>query len=137
MKRSLILFFLMVFVSSFSYGNDDDVQGKWWKHPNIAKELELTNDQQNRIEAIFSSYRPQMIELDSKLKEKEGKLRDTRRNPNSTREEISRLNDEVEGIRGNMRKVRVDMFLQIRDVLTPQQRTKLEEIKSKYGKTRH
>jgi Spy/CpxP family protein refolding chaperone len=127
----------MVFVSSFSYGNDDDVQGKWWKHPNIAKELELTNDQQNRIEAIFSSYRPQMIELDSKLKEKEGKLRDTRRNPNSTREEISRLNDEVEGIRGNMRKVRVDMFLQIRDVLTPQQRTKLEEIKSKYGKTRH
>lgn len=137
MKRSLILFFLMVFVSSFSYGNDDDVQGKWWKHPNIAKELELTNDQQNRIEAIFSSYRPQMIELDSKLKEKEGKLRDTRRNPNSTREEISKLNDEVEGIRGNMRRVRVDMFLQIRDVLTPQQRTKLEEIKSKYGKTRH
>ena len=127
----------MVFVSSFSYGNDDDVQGKWWKHPNIAKELELTNDQVNQIEAIFSSYRPQMVELDSKLKEKEGQLRDTRRNPNSTREEISRLNDEVEGIRGNMRKVRVDMFLQIRDVLTPQQRTKLEEIKSKYGKTRH
>lgn len=127
----------MVFVSSFSYGNDDDMRGKWWKHPNIAKELELTNDQVNQIEAIFSSYRPQMIELDSKLKEKEGKLRDTRRNPNSTREEISKLNDEVEGIRGNMRRVRVDMFLQIRDVLTPQQRTKLEEIKSKYGKTHH
>ena len=137
MKRSLILFFLIVFVSSFSYGNDDDIQGKWWKHPKIAKELELTNDQVNRIESIFSSYRPQMIELDSKLKEKEGQLRDTRRNPNSTREEISRLNDEVEGIRGNMRRVRVNMFLQIRDVLTPQQRAKLEEIKSKYGKTHH
>ena len=136
MKRSLILFFLIVFVSSFSYG-DDDIPGKWWKHPKIAKELELTNDQVNRIEAIFSSYRPQMIDLDSKLKEKEKELRDTRKNPNSTREEISKLSDEVGGIRENMRKVRVDMFLQIRDVLTPQQRAKLEEIKSKYGKTYH
>ena len=137
MKRSLILFFLIVSVSSFSYGYDDDIQGKWWKHPKIVKELELTNDQVNRIEAVFSSYRPQMIDLDSKLKEKEGKLRDTHRNPNSTREEISRLNDEVEGIRENMRRVRLDMFLQIRDLLTPQQRTKLEEIRSKYGKTHH
>jgi len=137
LKRSLILFFLIVLVSSFSYGNNDDIQGKWWKHPKIAKELGLTNDQVNRIEAIFSSYRPQMIELDSKLKEKEVELRNTRRNPNSTREEISRLSDEVEGIRGNMRKIRVDMLLQIRDVLTPEQRAKLEEIKSRYGKTRH
>ena len=134
MKRSLILFFLIVFVSSFSYG-DDDIQGKWWKHPQIAKELQLTNDQVNRIEAIFSSYRPQIIDLDSKLKEKEKELKDTRKNPNSTREQISNLSDEVGGIRENMRKVRVDMFLQIRDVLTPQQRAKLEEIKSKYGKT--
>jgi periplasmic protein CpxP/Spy len=137
LKRSLVLFFLIVFVSSFSYGSDGDIQGKWWKHPKIAKELELTNDQVNRIEAIFSSYRPQMIDLDSKLKEKEKELRDTRKNPNSTREEISKLSDEVEGVRENMRKVRVDMFLQIRDVLTPQQRAKLEEIKSKYGKSFH
>lgn len=136
MKRLLILFFLIVFVSSLSYGSDDDIQGKWWKHPKIAKELGLTNDQVNRIEAIFSSYRPQMIELDSKLKAKEEELKNTRRNPNSTREEISRLNDEVEDIRGNMKRVKVDMFLQIRDVLTPQQRAKLEEIKSRYGKTR-
>ncbi len=136
MKRLLILFFLIVFVSSLSYGSDDDIQGKWWKHPKIAKELGLTNDQVNRIEAIFSSYRPQMIELDSKLKAKEEELKNTRRNPNSTREEISRLNDEVEEIRGNMRRVKVDMFLQIRDILTPQQRAKLEEIKSRYGKTR-
>jgi Spy/CpxP family protein refolding chaperone len=136
LKRLLILFFLIVFVSSLSYGSDDDIQGKWWKHPKIAKELGLTNDQVNRIEAIFSSYRPQMIELDSKLKAKEEELKNTRRNPNSTREEISRLNDEVEDIRGNMRRVKVDMFLQIRDVLTPQQRAKLEEIKSRYGKTR-
>jgi periplasmic protein CpxP/Spy len=137
LKRSLVLFFLIVFVSSFSYGSDEDIQGKWWKHPKIAKELELTNDQVNRIEAIFSSYKPQMIDLDSKLKEKEKELRDTRKNPNSTREQISKLSDEVGGVRENMRKVKVDMFLQIRDVLTPQQRAKLEEIKSKYGKSFH
>jgi Spy/CpxP family protein refolding chaperone len=134
LKRPLILFFLIVFASSFSYGNDDNVPGKWWKHPKIAKELELTNDQVNRIEAIFSSYKPQMIELSDQLKKKEAERRAIIRNPNSNPQDAERLTDEIANIRGAMEGIRGRMSLQIMYVLTPQQRSKLEEIKSRYGK---
>jgi Spy/CpxP family protein refolding chaperone len=137
LKRSIILFFLLVFVSSFSYGYDNDIQGKWWKHPNIAKELELTNDQVNRIEAIFSSYRPQIIELNDQLKKKEAARKTVLKNPNSNPKEAERLTDEIANIRGTMEGIRGRMSLQIMYVLTPQQRTKLEEIKARYGKTHH
>lgn len=137
MKRSLILFFLTVFASSFSYGNDEDIQGKWWKHPNIAKELELTNDQVNQIEAIFTSYRPQIIKLNDQLGKKEVERRTVIKNPNSNPKEAERLTDEIANIRGTMVGIKGRMSLQIMYVLTPQQRAKLEEIKSKYGKVHH
>lgn len=137
MKRSLILFFFVALVSSFTYGNDDDIQGKWWKHPNIVKELELTNDQVNRIEAVFSSYRPQMIELNDQLRKKEAERRAVIKNPNPNSKEAERLTDEIANIRGTMVGIRGRMSLQIMYVLTPQQRAKLEEIRSKYGKTHH
>lgn len=137
MKRSLILFFLIVFASSLSYGNDEDIQGKWWKHPNIAKELELTDDQVNRIEAIFTSYRPQIIELNDQLRKKEVERRTVIKNPNSNPKEAERLTDEIANIRGTMVGIKGRMSLQIMYVLTPRQRAKLEEIKSKYSKAHH
>jgi len=44
------------------------------------------------------------------------------------------LTDEIANIRGAMEGIRGRMSLQIMYVLTPQQRSKLEEIKSRYGK---
>lgn len=127
----------MVFASSLSYGNDEDIQGKWWKHPNIAKELELTDDQANRIEAIFTSYRPQIIELNDQLRKKEVERRTVIKNPNSNPKEAERLTDEIANIRGTMVGIKGRMSLQIMYVLTPRQRAKLEEIKSKYSKAHH
>ncbi|HEX3036753.1 MAG TPA: periplasmic heavy metal sensor [Thermodesulfobacteriota bacterium] len=106
---------------------------KWWKNQKIVDELELTNRQVDRIEEIFSSHKSKMLELHSKLRKKDEELSKKARNPNSTREEILQLTDEVENIKGELRDIRVDMLLRIRDVLSPQQRAKLQEIQEKYG----
>ncbi|MGH7909028.1 MAG: Spy/CpxP family protein refolding chaperone [Thermodesulfobacteriota bacterium] len=133
---SVSLFFLLAFVTFClnTHGYDDDSPGKWWKNQKIVKQLELSNDQMNRIEGIFSSNKGRIKELDSDLKKKEREFSDTVKNPNSGREEILKINNEVEEIKGKLRKAYIDMRLQIRDVLTPEQRTKLQEIKTKHGK---
>jgi Spy/CpxP family protein refolding chaperone len=133
LKKFLILFFLTFFVfSSGVYAFADGGRFKWWKNPKIVEELNLSQNQVDRIENIFSLHRVKIINLDNELKSKEAKLRDRIRDPNSDREEILRLADEVEQIKGELRKVEVDMLLQIRDVLTPGQRAKLHEIKRRY-----
>jgi Spy/CpxP family protein refolding chaperone len=120
-----------------AYGSDEKMPGKWWKNKEIVKSLELNNDQVNRIEGIFSSQKGRIKELGSDLRKKERELNDTIRNPNSSNEKVLKLSNEVEEIRGSMRRVKVDMFLQIREVLTPEQRSKLQEIWSKRGKPFH
>ena len=128
---SLLLIFGPFHISA--YGLDDDMVVKWWKNQKIVDELELTNSQVDQIEEIFSSHKGQMLKLHSKLREKDGELKDKARNPNSTREELLQLTDEVESIKGELRDIRVDMLLRIRDVLSPQQRGKLQEIQERYG----
>jgi Spy/CpxP family protein refolding chaperone len=118
-------------------GYDDNTPGKWWKNKDIVKSLELSKDQVNQIEGVFSSKKGKMKELDSDLRKKERELTDTIRNPNSSNDDVLRLSNEVEEIKGSMRKVKMDMRLQIRGILTPQQRGKLQEIKAKRGKRFH
>ncbi|HLE24637.1 MAG TPA: Spy/CpxP family protein refolding chaperone [Thermodesulfobacteriota bacterium] len=133
---SVSLFFMLAFGTFClnTYGYDGDSPGKWWKNKKIVKQLELSNEQMNRIEGIFSSNKGRIKELDSDLKKKEREFSDTVKNPNSSREEILRMNNEVEEVKGKLRKAYIDMRLQIRDVLTPEQRIKLQEIKTKHGK---
>ncbi len=133
---SVSLFFMLAFVTFClnTYGYDDDSPGKWWKDKKVVNKLELSNDQVNQIEGIFSSNKGRIKELDSDLKKKEREFSDTVKNPNSSREEILKMNNEVEEVKGKLRKAYIDMRLQIRDVLTPEQRTKLQEIRTKHGK---
>src|SRR5574341_1898750 len=107
---SISLIFLLSFVTFClnTHGYDGDSPGKWWKNKEIAKQLELSDDQMNRIEGIFSSNKGRIQELDSDLKKQEREFSDTVKNPNSSREEILKMNNEVEEVKGKLRKAYID-----------------------------
>jgi len=104
---------------------------KWWKNNEIIEQLGLTSDQGNQIEKIFVSNKGQIIELKSMLKVKQKSLRSLIRDPHSSREEVLILNDEVDRIKSRLKRLRLDMLLKIREVLSPEQRLKLREIRAK------
>lgn len=124
----------MAFLYCFNAYGFDTAHGKWWKSQKIVEQLELSDTQVNQIEEIFSSYKGRIVALDSELRDKERDFSQKVKNPNSTRQEISQLDGEVESIKGQLREIKIDMFLRIRDVLTPEQRSKLHEIKGSYDR---
>ena len=38
-------------------------EGKWWKRPRIASELQLSADQVDQLEKIFARVKPKLIDL--------------------------------------------------------------------------
>ena len=54
---------------------------KWWKDPQIAGELNLTKDQANSIERIFSSYKKRISKYRKQLRESELELKKELQNP--------------------------------------------------------
>lgn len=105
---------------------------KWWKDPQIAEELNLTKDQSNSIERIFSSYKKRISKYRKQLRESEVELKKELQNPEAKKEDVLQLIDRIEDIKAGYTRTKVEMFLKVKDVLTPEQVSTLHKIKLKF-----
>jgi len=105
---------------------------KWWKDPQIAGELNLTKDQAKSIERIFSSYKKRISKYRKQLKKSEVELRKELRNPEAKKEDVLQLIDRIEDIKAGYTRTKVEMFLKVKDVLTPDQVATLHKIKLRF-----
>ena len=102
---------------------------KWWKDPKIASELDLSKDQVKRIEQIFASYKKRIARYRKQLNKSEVELKKELQNPNAKKEDVLKLIDGIENTKAAYTRSKVEMFLRVKDVLTPEQVGKLHKIK--------
>ncbi len=99
----------------------------WWKDAQFQRELGLSADQSARIDAIFqaaiSQLRPEKEELD-----RQEELLSQQIVAGADETLVTRQVDKVEAIRAHMNKMRTLMLLKERQVLTPDQRVKLNKL---------
>ena len=99
----------------------------WWKDPQFQHDLSLSADQSARIDAIFqaamSQLRPKKEELDQ-----QEELLSQQIVAGADETLVSRQVDKVEAIRSHMNKMRTLMLLKERQILSPDQRVKLNKL---------
>ena len=101
--------------------------GLWWKDQDLVQRLELTPDQQKRIDDTFLQNKVTLIHMHASLDE-EQLLLEPLLNANPMDQarvlgEISKIAD----MRADLEKANARMLLQMRGVLTQQQWTKLQQ----------
>ena len=105
----------------------------WWRDAQFQRDLSLTSDQTTRIENLFQStvgaLRAKKAELDQQEDELSRLIA-----INSDEASVVKQVDKVEAIRSNPNKMRTVQLLRIRQVLTPDQRTKLNKIHDQWEK---
>ena len=136
-KTYFIILSLILFYSLTAYSHGGYGRVKWWKDADVVKELNLTEDQVDVIEQIFNSNKGQIADLNSQLKQKQSEFRSKIEDPNSSRDEVLELNDEVVQLKTKLKRLRLDMLLKIREVLTPEQRQNLHKIRFTEFKKKH
>jgi Spy/CpxP family protein refolding chaperone len=99
----------------------------WWKDPQFQRELALSTDQSAGIDAIFqaaiSQLRPKKEELD-----KQEDLLSQQIASGADEVLVTRQVEKVEAIRSQMNKMRTLMLLKERQILSPDQRVKLNKL---------
>jgi Spy/CpxP family protein refolding chaperone len=99
----------------------------WWKDPQFQRELALSTDQSAKIDAIFqaaiSQLRPKKEELD-----KQEDLLSQQIASGADEVLVTRQVEKVEAIRSQMNKMRTLMLLKERQILSPDQRVKLNKL---------
>ena len=105
----------------------------WWKDAQIQRDLVLTAEQTAKIDAVFQST---ISLLRQKKQELDRQEEDLSKQIATGADEalVTRQVDKVESIRASMNKMRTLMLLKERQVLSPDQRVKLNKLHEQWEK---
>jgi len=99
----------------------------WWRDSQFQKELGLSTDQSKRIDDIFQSTVPVLRHKKEDLDQQEAELSRLIA-ANADEQIVTRQVDKVEALRSHLNKMRTLLLLHIRQVLSPDQRAKLNKL---------
>ena len=100
--------------------------GIWWHNPDLVQKLTLTPDQQKRMDDILQQSRLQLIDLRANVEKQELLMEPMlAANPPDTNKILAQI-DHTAQARAELEKANAKMLLSIRNVLTPDQWTKLQ-----------
>jgi TonB family protein len=102
--------------------------GKWWKNSSIVKELQLTDDQIEKIEQSFLSRRAALSQANESLKAQEAQLKSMMGADNPDRSSIISQTDRVAAARAALGKESALLMLEIKEHLTQEQWKKISDI---------
>lgn len=105
--------------------------GRWWDNPHIAKKLGLTHEQQKKMDRIFQSYRPKLMDLHANLHKQEGILGPLIGADNPNESKILAQIDVVAQARANLEKEFARMLLGLQRQLSHEQ---WEQLRAMYHK---
>jgi Spy/CpxP family protein refolding chaperone len=105
----------------------------WWRDAQFQRDLSLTPEQSAKIDAVFQQAIPSLREQKTVLDAQEEELSRMIAG-NADEAAVTRQVDKVEAIRANMNKKRTLMLLHMRQVLSPEQRVKLNKLHDQWEK---
>jgi len=99
----------------------------WWRDAQFQKDLSLSTEQSARIDNVFQSTISLLRQKRQELDQQEAELSRLIA-ANADEATVVRQVDKVEGIRASLNKHRTLMLLRMRQVLSPDQRVKLNKL---------
>jgi Spy/CpxP family protein refolding chaperone len=100
--------------------------GIWWHNPDLIQKLTLTPDQQKKMDDILQQSKLQLIDLRAAVERQEVLMEPMlAANPPDTNKVLAQI-DRIAQARAELEKANAKMLLGIRNLLTPDQWTKLQ-----------
>ena len=131
MKKTLFLAIVLAAFGASAFAQLPP--GKWWRKPEIVASLELTADQQDRIDGIFRSYANDLIDARGAVEKENIALRGELDQPQLNRAKIQQIAVRLNDARGHLFQRELAMLVDMRGVLSDQQwnrmRAEIDQLK--------
>jgi Spy/CpxP family protein refolding chaperone len=120
LKRFLLIAFLASFAAS-AFGQANLPPGKWWRRPEIVQQLNLAEEQQNKLETIFRTASNDLIDLRGEVEKQNIALRGDLDQSQLDRAIIRRDAQKLSDARGRLFERELTMLVDMRAVLNDAQ----------------
>ncbi|MEO6326328.1 MAG: periplasmic heavy metal sensor [Thermoanaerobaculia bacterium] len=95
--------------------------GKWWKRPRVVEMLQLTSDQQERMEEIFSKNRRAFIDLKADVERRQLDVEELITKKDSDPKKVSAAIDSLDQSRLRLGKARTMTIIEMKGILSNDQ----------------
>lgn len=129
MKKLVIVAAVVLALAGPARAQQAIAEGKWWKRPRIAQALALTPAQTAELEKIFAKSRPKLIDLKADLEKKQFAYQQAMSADKVDRKEVEATIAAREAARAKLQTELSLMELDMKQVLTPEQREKAQELR--------
>jgi len=124
MKRKNLIITALVFIfltPTLTAADFAMPPGKWWKVPQVVRRLELTSQQQNRLDDVFLEAAAELIDLRGEVEKRGLLLRAQIDRPELNQEAVRGAARAVSEARGDLFERELMMMIEMRTILTAQQ----------------
>ncbi len=134
MRKAICLIFIGLFMAFASggvfaqAGLRDILPGKWWTRRPIVKELNLSMDQQSKIEACWEQRNKVLRGQQEELRQRQQELAELVAKDVIEEAAAMKLLEEVQQLRASLERNTFLMRIQIKNLLTPEQQRKTIEL---------
>jgi len=102
--------------------------GKWWRRPEVIQHLNLTDEQQDKLEAIFRGSATDLIDLKAEVDKASIALRGELDQPQLDKAAIHRIALRMNEARGKLFDRELTMLVDMRGVLTDPQWNRMRNM---------
>ena len=127
MKRFLIAIAVLACAAVAQAQGQGMPPGKWWQRPEIIRELQLTNDQQRRLDEIFRGAANDLIDAKGEVEKLQIAIRGELDRPQVRRAELLKIAGQLSAARGKLFERELTMLVDMRGVLNEQQWTRMRQ----------
>lgn len=114
--------------------------GKWWRRVEVVQELQLSSEQQERLDEIFRSAANELIDAKAAVDKLQIAVRGELDRPQVRRQELQRIGSQLSEARGKLFQRELMMLVDMRGVLDEQQwrrmRTRLDNHRERMPQQR-
>ena len=125
----LLFLFFSVSASASHHWHGDSY---WWNDESFVQQLQLTDDQTSQIKEIEGKYKPALDKAAETYKGNKEAYKKVMSDPASSKADVIKAFDVMWDSKYKMKRTKLDMKLDVKSVLTPEQINKLVEIKQKH-----
>jgi Spy/CpxP family protein refolding chaperone len=99
--------------------------GKWWRREEVVRQLELTREQQDKLDEVFRATADDLIDAKASVDKLQVALRGELDRTQLRRQELQRLAAQLSQARGKLFEREVMMLADMRGILDQEQWTRL------------
>jgi Spy/CpxP family protein refolding chaperone len=110
--------------------------GKWWQNSEIARKLQLSDDQIAKLNQTFFDHRLKLIDDGAAMEKEDLKLQNLLDADDPSENQVGAQVDQVLAARGKLEREYTMMNLNLRKVLTVAQWKQLKSIREERGPSR-